>query len=56
MAVPSHVRAESCNAVGGSVDRHTYAFAYDMAAIAIPAAFLAADQLRQGLLRGDQTA
>ena len=33
-----------------------YAFAYDMAAIAIPAAFLAADQLRHGLLRGDQTA
>jgi hypothetical protein len=32
-----------------------YAFAYDMAAIAVPAAFLAADQLRHGLLRGDQT-
>src|SRR5215831_1087215 len=32
-----------------------YAFAYDMAAIAIPAALLAADQLRHGLLRGDQT-
>jgi arabinofuranan 3-O-arabinosyltransferase len=31
-----------------------YAFAYDMAAIAIPAAFLAADQLRHGLLRGDK--
>ena len=31
-----------------------YAFAYDMAAIAIPAAFLATDQLRHGLLRGDQ--
>ena len=31
-----------------------YAFAYDMAAIAIPAAFLATEQLRHGLLRGDQ--
>jgi arabinofuranan 3-O-arabinosyltransferase len=32
-----------------------YAFAYDMAAIVVPAAFLATDQLRHGLLRGDQT-
>jgi hypothetical protein len=32
-----------------------YAFAYDMAAIVIPAAFLAADQLRRGLLRGEKT-
>jgi hypothetical protein len=32
-----------------------YAFAYDMAAILIPAAFLASDQLRGGLLRGDKT-
>jgi hypothetical protein len=32
-----------------------YAFAYDMAAVAVPAAFLAADQLRCGLLRGEQT-
>ena len=32
-----------------------YAFAYDMAAIVIPAAFLASDQLRHGLLRGDKT-
>jgi arabinofuranan 3-O-arabinosyltransferase len=31
-----------------------YAFAYDMAAIAIPVAFLARDQLRWGLLRGEQ--
>jgi hypothetical protein len=31
-----------------------YAFAYDMAAIVIPAAFLASDQLRRGLLRGDK--
>jgi arabinofuranan 3-O-arabinosyltransferase len=32
-----------------------YAFAYDMAAIAIPVAFLARDQLRSGLLRGEQS-
>jgi hypothetical protein len=31
-----------------------YAFAYDMAAIAIPIAFLAKDQMRHGLLRGEQ--
>ena len=32
-----------------------YAFAYDMAAIVIPAAFLATDQLSCGLLRGEKT-
>ena len=32
-----------------------YAFAYDLAAIAIPVAFLASDQIRFGLLRGEQT-
>jgi arabinofuranan 3-O-arabinosyltransferase len=32
-----------------------YAFAYDMAAIVIPAAFLATDQLSRGLLRGEKT-
>jgi hypothetical protein len=32
-----------------------YAMAYDLAAIAIPAAFLAKDQLSRGLLRGEQT-
>jgi arabinofuranan 3-O-arabinosyltransferase len=32
-----------------------YAFAYDLAAIAIPIAFLANDQMRCGLLRGEQT-
>ncbi len=31
-----------------------YAFAYDMAALAIPVAFLARDQIRYGLLRGEQ--
>jgi len=32
-----------------------YSFAYDMAAIVIPVAFLASDQIRWGLLRGEQT-
>jgi arabinofuranan 3-O-arabinosyltransferase len=32
-----------------------YALAYDLAAIAIPVAFLAKDQLSRGLLRGEQT-
>ena len=32
-----------------------YAFAYDMAAVAIPVAFLAKDQMRCGMLRGEQT-
>jgi arabinofuranan 3-O-arabinosyltransferase len=32
-----------------------YAFAYDLAAIAIPVAFLASDQIRCGVLRGEQT-
>ena len=31
-----------------------HAFAYDLAAIAIPIAFLASDQMRCGLLRGEQ--
>jgi arabinofuranan 3-O-arabinosyltransferase len=31
-----------------------YAFAYDMAAIVVPATFLASDQLRSGLLPGDK--
>lgn len=31
-----------------------YAFSYDMAALAIPVAFLASDQLRHGPLRGEQ--
>jgi len=32
-----------------------YAFSYDMAALAIPVAFLARDQLNRGLLWGEQT-
>jgi len=32
-----------------------YAFAYDLVVIAIPIAFLASDQIRCGLLKGEQT-
>jgi arabinofuranan 3-O-arabinosyltransferase len=32
-----------------------YAFAYDMAALVVPAAFLASDQLKRGLLHGEKT-
>ena len=32
-----------------------YAFGYDMAAVAIPVAFLARDQIDYSLLRGEQT-
>jgi hypothetical protein len=32
-----------------------YAFATDLAALVIPAAFLASDQIRRGLLKGEQT-
>jgi hypothetical protein len=31
-----------------------YAFAYDLAAIAVPVAYLAKDQINYGLLRGEQ--
>ena len=33
-----------------------YAYIYDLAVVAVPVAFLAQDQLRYGLLRGEQTA
>jgi len=33
-----------------------YAFAYDLAAIAVPVAFLASDQISSGVLRGEPTA
>ena len=32
-----------------------YAFGYDMAALVVPAAFLASDQMDRGLLSGDKT-
>jgi arabinofuranan 3-O-arabinosyltransferase len=39
----------------GALVATPYAFAYDLAAIAIPVAFLASDQIEWGLLRGEQT-
>jgi hypothetical protein len=38
----------------GALIASPYAFAYDLAAIAIPVAFLASDQIEHGLLRGEQ--
>jgi len=38
----------------GALIATPYAFAYDLAAIAIPVAFLAKDQISRGLLRGEQ--
>ena len=46
----------SVPALGINLARQGYvAFAYDMAVIAIPAAFLVSDQIRCGLLKGEQT-
>jgi hypothetical protein len=39
----------------GALIAAPHALAYDLAAIAIPVAFLATDQIRSGLLRGEQT-
>jgi hypothetical protein len=39
----------------GALIAAPHALAYDLAAIAIPVAFLASDQIRYGLLRGEQT-
>jgi hypothetical protein len=39
----------------GALLASPYAFTYDLAAIVIPMAFLARDQIRCGLLRGEQT-
>jgi hypothetical protein len=53
-------RSRTCYALkaaalaGAALLATPYAFAYDMAAIVIPAALLASDQLRRGLLPGDK--
>jgi arabinofuranan 3-O-arabinosyltransferase len=53
----SEVRYELKAAIlsGAALLATPYAFAYDMAAIVIPAAFLAADQLNRGFLQGEKT-
>jgi arabinofuranan 3-O-arabinosyltransferase len=53
----SEVRYELKAAIlsGAALLATPYAFAYDMAAIVIPAAFLASDQLKRGLLHGEKT-
>ena len=55
LALAGALRAEGGDVVGGGALATPYAFGYDMAAIAIPVAFLARDQIRCGLLRGEQT-
>jgi hypothetical protein len=53
----SEVRYELKAAIlsGAALLATPYAFAYDIAAIVIPAAFLASDQLKRGLLHGEKT-
>jgi arabinofuranan 3-O-arabinosyltransferase len=53
----SRVRYELKAAIlsAGALLATPYAFAYDMAAIVVPAAFLAADQLSRGFLQGEKT-
>ena len=51
-AIPYRLKAAALSAA--ALLATPYAFAYDMAALAIPAAFLAADQLERGLLPGDK--
>jgi Glycosyltransferase family 87 len=51
---PARYALKAAILAAGALIATPYAFAYDMAAIAIPAAFLASDQMRHGFLRGEQ--
>ncbi len=51
---PLCYRLKAASLAAAAVLATPYAFAYDMAALAVPAAFLAADQLERGLLPGDK--
>ena len=55
LAFSGALRAEGGTLSAAALIATPYAFAYDLAAIAIPVAFLASDQIRCGLLRGEQT-
>jgi len=55
LAVANALCAEGGDTVGRGIDRHTLCLCLRHAAIAIPAAFLARDQISCGLLRGEQT-
>jgi arabinofuranan 3-O-arabinosyltransferase len=52
---PVHYALKAATLSTAALMATPYAFAYDLAAIAIPVAFLASDQIRCGLLRGEQT-
>jgi len=52
---PIHYALKAATLSTAALIATPYAFAYDLAAIAIPVAFLASDQIRCGLLRGEQT-
>jgi arabinofuranan 3-O-arabinosyltransferase len=51
---PVRYSLKAASLTAGALIATPYAFAYDMAAIAVPAAFLASDQMRHGFLRGEQ--
>ena len=51
---PVRYSLKAATLAAGALIATPYAFAYDMAAIAVPAAFLASDQMRHGFLRGEQ--
>jgi arabinofuranan 3-O-arabinosyltransferase len=52
---PIHYALKAATLSAGALIATPHALAYDLAAIAIPVAFLASDQIRCGLLRGEQT-
>jgi len=52
---PIHYALKAATLSTAALIATPYAFAYDLAAIAIPVAFLASGQIRCGLLRGEQT-
>lgn len=52
---PTRYSLKAAMLSAGALLASPYAFTYDMAAIAIPIAFLAKDQMRCGLLWGEQT-
>jgi hypothetical protein len=52
---PVRYALKAATLAAGALIATPHALAYDLAAIAIPVAFLASDQIRYGLLRGEQT-
>ena len=52
---PARYALKSATLSAAALIAAPHALAYDLAAIAIPVAFLASDQIRCGLLRGEQT-